>query len=117
MLRPLSAENNGTDERGAQPQSNGCTVIQFGWVDRKNKYVDGDVHANGAENYWSMIKRRLKDTYISVEPWHLFRYLNEHCFRFNERKLSDSERFKMVLGMVSGKRLTYDKLTSESPAY
>ena len=74
------------------------------------------VNTDALPNYWSMLKRMLRGTYISTEPWHLFRYLNEHCFRFNSRKLTDSERFQMLLGMVSGKRLTYNQLITEDPA-
>ena len=62
------------------------------------------------ENFWSLLKRMLKGTYVSVEPLHLFRYLDEQAFRFNERKLTDSERFAETLSMVSGKRLMYKEL-------
>lgn len=85
-------------------------------VDHKFAYVVDGVHTNGAENFWSLVKRMLKGTYISVEPWHLFRYLSEESRRFNDRKLTDGERFKNVLGMISGKRLTYATLISEQPA-
>jgi hypothetical protein len=57
-------------------------------------YVDGQVHTNGMENFWSLVKRGLKGTYISVEPFHLFRYLDEQVYRYNNRKLAhDGERF------------------------
>jgi transposase-like protein len=74
------------------------------------EYVKGNVHTNGIENFWSCLKRTLKGTYVSVEPFHLSRYLDEQMFRFNERKLNDKERFIGVLKAVSGKRLTYDEL-------
>ncbi len=74
------------------------------------EYVKGNVHTNGIENFWSCLKRTLKGTYVSVEPFHLSRYLDEQVFRFNERKLNDKERFIVVLEAVSGKRLTYDEL-------
>ena len=79
-------------------------------VDHAEAYVDGAVHTNRLENFWSLLKRSIKGTYVSVEPFHLFRYLDEQSFRYNERKLTDSERFQKVLGCVSGKRLTYARV-------
>ncbi len=76
----------------------------------KNEFVRGDVTTNTIESYWSLLKRSLKGTYISVEPFHLNRYLDEQSFRYNYRKTDDSTRFRTVLGMVAGKRLTYDEL-------
>lgn len=75
------------------------------------EYVRGHVHTNGIENFWSLLKRSLGGTYISVEPFHLFRYLDEQSFRFNNRKLTDSERFEIVSRQVIGRRLTYSELT------
>jgi transposase-like protein len=66
-------------------------------VDHAVEYVRGQVHTNGIENFWSLLKRGLKGTYVSVEPFHLFRYLDEQVFRFNLRDGSDSDRFKTVL--------------------
>ena len=74
-------------------------------------YVRGNVHTNGMENFWSLLKRAIKGTYVSVEPFHLFRYLDEQAFRFNNRKKDDGERFLDVLRAVVGKRLTYDMFT------
>ena len=74
------------------------------------EYVRGNVHTNGIENFWSLLKRTLKGTYISVEPFHLFRYLDEQAFRFNKRKLTDFQRFIGVVEMVTGKRLEYKQL-------
>lgn len=74
------------------------------------EYVRGHVHTNGIENFWSLLKRTLKGTYVSVEPFHLFRYLDEQAFRFNKRKLTDFQRFIGVLEMVTGKRLEYRQL-------
>src|SRR5262249_40034573 len=71
------------------------------------QYVDGNVHTNRMENFWSLLKRAIKGTYVSVEPFHLFRYLDEQSFRYNERKATDAQRFEKVLGCVGGKRLTY----------
>ena len=83
-------------------------------VDHAERYVDGVVHTNGLENFWSLLKRTLTGTYISVEPFHLFRYLDEQAFRFNNRETRDSGRFLMVAASVIGKRLTYRELTGKS---
>jgi transposase-like protein len=77
-------------------------------------YVKGNVHTNGMENFWSLLKRSLKGTYISVEPFHLFRYVDEQAFRFNDRKASTVTRFDSVLGAVAGQRLTYQQLTGHA---
>lgn len=76
-------------------------------VNHLEKYVDGKVHTNGMENFWSLLKRGLHGTYVSVEPFHLFRYVDEQAFRYNERKATDAERFATVLCSIGGKRLTY----------
>lgn len=76
-------------------------------IDHAEAYVDGTVHTNRLENFWSLLKRAIKGTYVSIEPFHLFRYLDEQSFRYNEREATDSQRFYKVLGCVSGKRLTY----------
>jgi transposase-like protein len=80
-------------------------------VNHAIEYVRGQVHVNGSENFWSLLKRGLKGTYVSVEPFHLFRYLDEQVFRFNEREGTDSDRFKSVLKCVTGVKLTYRELT------
>lgn len=80
-------------------------------VDHAVEYVRGNVHTNGLENFWSLLKRGLKGTYVSVEPFHLFRYLDEQVFRFNERAQNDYGRFSAVLSWVTGLRLTYSELT------
>ncbi len=82
-------------------------------INHAEKYVDGNVHTNRMENFWSLLKRTIGGTYVSVEPFHLFRYLDEQSFRYNDRKLTDAERFHKVLGSVAGKRLTWNKLTSQ----
>jgi transposase-like protein len=79
-------------------------------VDHAETYVDGVVHTNRLKNFWSLLKRSIKGTYVSVEPFHLFRYLDEQSFRYNERKATDQERFQKVLGGISGKRLTYARV-------
>jgi len=87
------------------------------FVDHAVQYAIGQVHTNGLENFWSLLKRCLKGTYISVEPFHLYRYLDEEVFRFNNRAYCDGDRFRMVLGSVDGKRLIYDELTRSYEAY
>lgn len=87
------------------------------FVDHAVNYAIGQVHTNGLENFWSLLKRCLKGTYISVEPFHLFRYLDEEVFRFNNRAYADKDRFNMVASAVAGKRLTYNELTSSYLAY
>jgi transposase-like protein len=84
-------------------------------IDHAVKYVDGRVHTNGLENFWSLLKRGLHGTYVSVEPFHLFRYLDEQAFRYNNRKyMNDSQRFELAMSQVFGKRLTYDQLTGKN---
>jgi transposase-like protein len=83
-------------------------------IDHAESYVDGQVHTNGLENFWSLFKRQLKGTYISVEPFHLFRYLDEQVFRYNFRKLPhDGARFEHVASHILGKRLTYAEVTGK----
>jgi transposase-like protein len=83
-------------------------------IDHAERYVDGQVHTNGLENFWSLLKRGLKGTYISVEPFHLFRYLDEQVFRYNFRTLPhDGARFEHVANHLFGKRLTYAEVTGK----
>jgi transposase-like protein len=82
-------------------------------IDHAESYAEGQVHTNGLENFWSLLKRSIKGTYISIEPFHLFRYLDEQAFRFNNREMSDNQRFAKVAGSVLGKRLTYSELTGK----
>ena len=83
-------------------------------VDHAVEYVRGRVHTNGLENFWSLLKRGLKGTYVSVEPFHLFRYLDEQAFRYNYRRdMNDSDRFNLALSQIVGKRLTYKQLTGK----
>jgi len=74
------------------------------------------VHTNGIENFWSLLKCGLKSTYISVEPFHLFRYLDEQAFRLKERKSNDGERFVEMMSNVAARRVTYRKLTGKDEA-
>ncbi len=82
-------------------------------IDHAVAYVNGRVHTNGLENFWSLLKSGIKGTYVSVEPFHPFRYLDEQAFRYNNRETTDSDRFSMALIGILGKRLTYSKLTDK----
>lgn len=79
-------------------------------INHAEKYVDGKIHTNGIENFWSLLKRTIKGTYVSVEPFHLFRYLDEQSFRFNTRKGTDADRFVKAAAALTGRRLTYSEL-------
>jgi transposase-like protein len=83
-------------------------------IDHAEAYVKGHVHTNGIENFWSLLKRCLKGTYISVEPFHLFRYIDEEVFRFNARKEAPTARLSDAVFGVTGRRLTYKQLTGEA---
>ncbi len=84
-------------------------------VNHAETYARGHVHTNGLENFWSLLKRCLKGTYVNVEPFHLFRYLDEQAFRFNERKNKDGDKGRFILAMagIIGKRLTWKSLTGK----
>jgi len=80
-------------------------------IDHAEKYVNGQVHTNGMENYWSLLKRALRGTYVSVQPFHLFRYLDEQAFRFNNRReMNDADRFSAAICGIVGRRLMYKDL-------
>jgi hypothetical protein len=87
-------------------------------VNHLNEYVRGEVHTQGIENFWSLLKRGLRGTYVAVEPFHLSRYVDEQAFRFNNRAtkdnpLTDSDRFALAVTQIVGKRLTYAALTGK----
>lgn len=87
-------------------------------VNHSREYVRGNVHTNGIENFWSLLKRSLRGTYVAVEPFHLNHYIDEQVFRYNNRatkdnKLTDSDRFALLMLKVAGKRLTYAELTGK----
>jgi transposase-like protein len=122
----MRAEIMGAVEKGSNVYSDEYAHVwrddeQFnhGVVNHLSTYVDGQVHTNGMENFWSLLKRGLGGTYISVEPFHLFRYVDEQAFRFNNRKhadgepMKDSERFDVAMRQVIGKRLTWAELTGK----
>src|ERR1700686_4629698 len=105
-----------TDEFGAYKGLQGEFEHQV--VDHALRYVDGRVHTNGIENFWSLLKRGVAGTYVAVEPFHLFRYLDEQSFRFNNRatrenKVTDADRFDMAIRNIVGKRLTFAALTGK----
>jgi transposase-like protein len=86
------------------------------WVDHIRNYVSGDVHTNGLENFWALLKRSLHGTYVSVATFHLTRYCDEQAFRYNNRHTNDAGRFAKALTGVVGKRLTYRVLTAQNDA-
>jgi len=94
----------------------GLNEFEHQVIDHAVQYVDGAVHTNGLENFWSLLKRGINGTYVSVEPYHLFRYLDEQVYRFNNRKMTDAERFDMAVRGIAGKRLTFDQLTGKAEA-
>lgn len=115
-----------SDELQAYKSMDGEYAHEF--VNHAEQYVNGRVHTNGIENFWSLLKRGLNGTYVAVEPFHMFRYLDEQAFRYNHRKdsrgnkLNDGERFSIALSQIVGKRITYKELTGKtedagSPAF
>jgi transposase-like protein len=117
-----------TIEKGSQlytDEHNGYMDISADYVhsivNHLENYVSGRVHTNGLENFWSLLKRGLNGTYVAVEPFHLFRYVDEQAFRYNNRAtkdnpLNDADRFQLALSQIVGKRLTYDQLTGKTGA-
>jgi transposase-like protein len=88
-------------------------------VNKTESYVRGQIHVNGMENFWALLKRSLRGTYVAVEPFHLSRYVDEQVFRFNNRATkahprTDADRFKSAMSQVLGSRLTYSDLTGKS---
>lgn len=98
-------ENHGYDHMGF--------YYEHHVINHAIEYVRGNVHTNSMENFWSLLKRGLKGTYVSVEPYHLNKYVAEQVFRFNTRKDNDGGRFNTAIGQVSGLRLTYAQLTGK----
>lgn len=89
-------------------------------INHAETYVDGQIHTQGIENFWALLKRGLRGTYVAVEPFHLDRYIDEQVFRFNNRAtrenpLKDSDRFTRAMLQIVGKRLTYEELTGKTP--
>jgi transposase-like protein len=90
--------------------------FQHEFIDHSEAYVRGAVHTNGLENFWNLLKRAIKGTYVAVDPVHLFRYVDEQAFRFNKRKGTDADRFAETLDSVTGRRITYKELIGAQPA-
>jgi transposase-like protein len=103
-----------TDEMGGYQGLDDTFTHQV--INHAVSYVRGHVHTNGLENFWSLLKRTIRGTYVSVEPFHLFRYLDEQTFRFNERKDKDGDRGRFLTACegIIGRRLTWKKLTAEN---
>ena len=91
----------------------GLDEFQHEVIDHAVEYVNGECHTNGCENFWSLLKRTLNGTYVSVEPFHLFRYLDEQTWRYNNRRMNDGDRFDLAVRQIVGKRLTWDRLTGK----
>lgn len=106
-----------TDELKSYFQLQGDYV--HGIINHSEMYVNGQIHLNGLENFWSLLKRGLGGTYVSVEPFHLFRYVDEQAFRYNHRKHADGskfteeERFSSLCDQIVGRRVTYKQLTGK----
>ena len=83
-------------------------------VNHAIQYVDGRVHTNTMESFWNLLKRCINGTWVSVEPFHLFRYLDEQAYRWNERRKTDGERFLRAIRGITGKRLTYNQLRGKT---
>jgi len=92
----------------------GLTEFEHRVVDHALEYVKGQVHTNGLENFWSLLKRGIRGTYVSVEPFHLFRYLDEQVYRFNNRRMTDAQRFDFAVRGIVGKRLTFAEVTGKT---
>jgi transposase-like protein len=91
-------------------------------INHMEKYVNGRVHTNGIENFWSLLKRGIGGTYVSVEPFHMFRYVDEQVFRYNNRAtadnpMTDADRFSLAVSNIVGKRITYAELTGKEAGW
>jgi transposase-like protein len=113
-------QNGGTGYSDSYPAYRSLEARNFvhETVNHVKEYVRGEVHTNSIENFWSLLKRSLKGTYVAVEPFHLDRYIDEQAFRYNNRPtkdnpLTDNDRFMLALSQISGKRLTYAELTGK----
>lgn len=96
-------------------------VSAFGVYGNENEFIDhtiesvrGRFHTNGMENFWSLLKRALRGTYVSVEPFHLQAYCDEQAFRYNNRKGTDADRFTTVMRQVVDTLLTYKELIGQA---
>ena len=101
-----------TDELPSYNQLHGPYVHRV--INHAECYAKGQVHTNGMENFWSLLKRAIKGTYVSIEPFHLFRYLDEQVYKFNNRRGTDADRFVGLARSIVGRRLTFAQLTGAS---
>jgi hypothetical protein len=107
---------NAAPEDGRTPSPTHYDYIHKA-IDHAECHVKGSVHTNGLENFWCLLKCCFRGTHVSVEPFHLFRYLDEEAFRFNNRTDKDGQRVEKAVGAVSGKRMTYKQLIgADAPA-
>ncbi|HEX4068403.1 MAG TPA: IS1595 family transposase [Acidobacteriaceae bacterium] len=118
ILREIQAGSTIYTDNASTFDSLGVKAYVHDTVNHVEEYVRGQVHTQGIENFWSLLKRTLKGTYVAVEPFHLDAYADEQCFRFNNRAtkdnpLDDQDRFLAPLSQVSGKGLTYAELTGK----
>jgi hypothetical protein len=101
-----------SDEAGSYWRMDGEYAHEI--INHAEEYVRGNVHTNGLENFWSLLKRSIGGSYVSVEPFHLFRYVDEQAFRYNNRKdMNDSDRFDLAVRQIVGKRLTWAEVTGK----
>jgi transposase-like protein len=107
-----------TDQWAGYDKLSATNIFVHKTVNHMQEYVRGNVHTQGIENFWSLLKRTLRGTYVAVEPFHLDNYLAEQVFRFNNcgKKMNDASRFQKVMGNVAGRRLTYAELTGAGSA-
>ena len=112
-----------TVEEGSNLYTDNATAYELAYVNYVHEtvnhsieYVRENIHTNSIENFWSLLKRTIKGTYISVSPLHLQKYVEEQTFRYNERKKTDGERFEKITSQLADKRLTYADLTGKTPS-
>ncbi|NYF53392.1 IS1595 family transposase [Tunturiibacter gelidoferens] len=104
-----------TDQYSSYDKLNATNLFVHKTVNHMVEHVKGNVHTNGIENFWALLKRTLKGTYVAVEPYHLDAYVTEQVFRFNNSHgKTDAQRFNKVISQVTGKRLTYAEVTGKT---
>lgn len=106
-----------TDEFAAYPFVAASSYVHE-VINHAVEYVNGHIHTNGIENFWSLLKRGIKGTYVAVEPFHLDSYVVEQVFRYNNRAtkdnpLNDLDRFTLAVSQIVGKRIAYAELTGK----
>jgi transposase-like protein len=87
--------------------------FQHDYVTHTNsEYVRGEIHVNGMENFWALLKRALKGTQTHTNPEHLHRYVQERVFAYNNCLMDDIGRMKVAMRRTAGRRITYAELIS-----